>query len=207
MAERYNREDLKREKLPFTQVRYVPEDMQTPAIVNVAGNITLLNIMGEEVTVFMIENKDVADSFRNQFEKLWSQETKVYKGKSGFMRAWLEAMDRGDTLYLIGAKGYFFDANPKEAMEIAEIARKKGIKWKNIVDEGTRGHVITKLDIAETRYLKERISAPGAIWICGDRTMISNWAKKEPIMVVIDNQEIADSYMDYFKILWNMAKP
>jgi len=80
MAEKYREEGLKRERLPFTHVRYVPEELQTPAIVNVAGNITLLNIMSEEVTVFMIENKDVADSFRNQFEKLWEQKIYTYQG-------------------------------------------------------------------------------------------------------------------------------
>ena len=335
MNEKHKDQGEIREKLPNTTVKYVSDEMQTPAIINVAGNITLLNIMAEDVTVFMIDNKDVADSFRNQFEKLWNQRvytyqgveqikdlirqtldfgdyevfaegmkiidvlgrdfflwwqnekkkrhiksrgimgekymdmptvrdsttqfgflpefenpglvfvfndkvanvilskdpvaflidnkdvadnqrnyfdllwnesTRTYKGYDAFKRVWRESLDMGDTLYWIGAKGYFFDNRLKDAMEIVDIARKKGMRWKNVVDESTRGHAITKLDIVETRYFKEKITAPGVFWIIGSRIMISNWAKEEPILVVIDNKEIADSYKNYFDILWKMAK-
>ena len=58
--------------IPRTKIKFTSMDTKSPAIVNVAGNITLLNIMSKEVTVFMIENKEVADSFRAQFESLWN---------------------------------------------------------------------------------------------------------------------------------------
>ena len=59
-----------RTKIPHTQVRYV--DYDTPTIVNVAGDITLLNVPAEkETTVIYIENKKTADSFKQQFERIW----------------------------------------------------------------------------------------------------------------------------------------
>jgi len=344
--EKHKDEAKIREKIPYTDVRYIPDEFQTPAIINIAGNITLLNIMAEEVTVFMIENKDVADSFRNQFEKMWSQdvmvrkgvenientfdtmldelkpgeeyyvlgaswmgftdrafdyfvnfhkrrqkkgvkakflfiagtegiiekykesysklaevkylppnvyegmqiniyknkvlffvwrkdepivfsvedktthdtfktyfdalwdqEIRTYRGYELFKKVWLETLEKDDVLYFIGAKGYYFDRRPEDAEEIVEVARKKGMIWKNVVDIGTKGHRVTQIEFAKTRYFKEKITAPGVIWICGERILMTNWTKEEPIVVVIDNKEIADSYRNYFEILWEMAKP
>jgi hypothetical protein len=60
--------------LQLLEVRYVSYDF--PTVVNVAGNITLLNVPSKDVTVFYIENKQVADSFRDQFERIWKEAKK-----------------------------------------------------------------------------------------------------------------------------------
>ena len=85
----------------------MPYDIATPAIVNVAGNITLLNIMAEEVTVFMIENKEVADSFRDQLEKMWVQDVQVYEGHSGHelsFKSLIEKTSKKDDVIVFAAK-------------------------------------------------------------------------------------------------------
>lgn len=195
-----------RKKFGFCKAKYMPFDISTPAWIKVYKNITEIGVPTEKPLSVEIKSKDVAESFKAYFEALWEQDIRTYKGYEDFKKVWLETIEMGDTLYLIGAKGYYFDRRPEDTKEIVEASRKKGMKWKNIVDLETKGHAITKLDFAETRYFKEKITAPGVIWMCGDRLLISNWAKGDPILVVIDNKEICDSYKNYFKVLWGMAE-
>jgi sugar-specific transcriptional regulator TrmB len=185
---------------------FLPQEIKAPMQIIVWKHKMTIVMWQKKPLAFTINNKDISESFKVYFESLWNQKTKTYSGYEAFKRVWLETQQLGDTLYLIGAKGYFFDKRPEDAMELVEDARKRGMKWKNIVGRETQGHIITQVDIAETRYFKEEITAPGVIWICGNRTMISNWAKEEPIIIVIDNKEIAASYRNYFDILWKMAE-
>lgn len=187
--------------------RFMPQQIKSPMQIMIWNDKTTIILWQEKPIAFTIENKAVSDSFKVYFDSLWNQETKTYRGYTAFKRVWLETLQKGDVLYFIGAKGYYFDARPEDAEEVVEAARKKGMVWKNVVDIDTKGHRITQIEFAQTRYFKEKITAPGVIWICGERMLMTNWAREEPIVVVIDNQEIADSYRNYFEILWGMAKP
>ncbi len=202
-----DREDGKaREKLHHTKVKYIPNELQTPAIVNVAGNITLINIMAEEVTVFMIESNEVADSFRNQFEKLWNQEAQVLKGLDAVQHIFEEMLEY-DKVDFIGARGYFVDLKPKYVDEWEKRAIKKGFKMRNIVDPGIKGHRITSFPFVKTKYtLPKEFSQLSVFWIYGNRVVITNWMEKEPIVIVIENKNLYNMYKQQFELLWKKDK-
>ena len=189
------------------EAKILPYSTEFPVAILPSANQTLIIIHKKEPSMIAINNKEVSKAFKKYFDVMWEQDIKTYKGYDDFKRVWLETLDKGDVLYMIGAKGYYFDRRPKDAEDIVEAARKKGMKWKNVVDIGTKGHRVTTIEFAETRYFKEKITFPGVLWVCGDRAMISNWAKDEPIVIVMDDKDIADSYRNYFEILWGMAKP
>lgn len=60
-----------REKERRTQVRYVSKEFSSPAAINVYGNIVLVALWVENPTAFVIENAEVANSFRSYFDLLW----------------------------------------------------------------------------------------------------------------------------------------
>jgi len=191
----------------ISEIKLMPQEIKTPVQIVVWKNKISIILWQKKPIAFTIDNKEVANSFKIYFDSLWGQNIRTYKGYDAFKKVWLEMLQQGDTLYLIGARGYFFDKRPKDAEDIVEAARKKGMKWKNVVDIETKGHRITQIEFAETRYFKEKITFPGVLWTCGKRTIIVNWAKGEPIATVIDDPDIADTYRNYFEILWGMAKP
>ncbi len=60
-----------RAKAPLTEVRVLPKDFKTPAGINVFGDTTAIILWIENPVLFMIENKEVADSFRQYFALMW----------------------------------------------------------------------------------------------------------------------------------------
>lgn len=70
-------EDLKdtlgkdQEKTPYTEVRYLPRNMASPAVVNIYGDITLIILWSKNPMAFSIKNKEIAASFINHFNIIW----------------------------------------------------------------------------------------------------------------------------------------
>ena len=103
----------------------------------------------------------------------------------------------------LGARGYFVDARPKFIDDWVERAKKKGFSMRNIVDESAKGHRITTFPFAQTRYnIPKEFSFLSVFWIFGNKVVISNYAKKEPIVIVIQNKQLYETYKKQFETLW-----
>jgi sugar-specific transcriptional regulator TrmB len=202
-----------REKLPHTKVKYVPDQEQTPAIINVAGDICLLNIMAEEVTVFLIENKRVADSFRNQFEKMWNRDTTVEKGMKALERAFKQAIDEkkpGETWDVLGGTFGVTGQEKKYADFFAEHTKrrmKKEIPIRLLLQQGAKesvakyGKAIYKKG-DQLKYLPYKTKFPVVIIPCKERTILFI-QKKEPTVITINNKEVAQSFQEHFESRWD----
>ena len=203
MNERHRQLSKERGEIPFTETKFVPDEQQTPTIVNIIGDITIINIMTEDVTVFMIENKEVAESFRLQFEKLWNQETYVVKGFDAIFRIFDEMIESGHCDF-IGARGYLMDHKPDYIKKWVKKGIERGFTMRNIVDPGVKGHIITTFSFAKTKYtLEKEFSRLSVFWIYGGKVVIANWSGKEPTAVVIENKETYKMYKEQFELLWN----
>ena len=78
---------------------------------------------------------------------------------------------------------------------------------RNIVDPGVKGHRITKFPFVKTKYtLPKEFSMLSVFWIYGDKVVISNWTKEEPIVVMINNKSLHDMYKQQFELLWKKDK-
>ena len=91
----------------------------------------------------------------------------------------------------------FFDKLHKERL-------KKSVKSKIIFNESSRGLFKSqeKSKLVEARYLLE--STPAAINIYKNYTIIAILTE-EPITFLIRNKEVADSFKEYFKVMWKVA--
>lgn len=203
MNNRHANDGKNRKNIPRTLVKYVPDENQTPFVINVAGNTVLLNIMSEEITIFMIENAYVALSFKKQFEELWNRETFMIKGVKALENIFYDMLEEKHA-DLIGARGYLADNNPEFIKEWLKKAIEKGFTMRNIVDKDVKDHKITKFPFAKTKYSLDKTFVDLSVfWIYGNKVVISNWAGKEPIAMIIETKEIVDMYKKQFELLWN----
>lgn len=58
-------------KTPFTRVKFIEKHYINPAVVNIYGDITIIAIWLKTPIAFYIYSKEVAESFKNNFELLW----------------------------------------------------------------------------------------------------------------------------------------
>jgi sugar-specific transcriptional regulator TrmB len=62
-----------------------------------------------------------------------------------------------------------------------------------------------KIPLSEIKYLPKEIDSPTATNIYGNNVAIILWSE-EPFAILIKQKEIADSYRNYFNLLWKTAK-
>lgn len=60
-----------REKEKYTEVKYMPDGYISPGAIDVFGDYVYIFLWEERPYVFMIKNKQVAESFKHYFEFLW----------------------------------------------------------------------------------------------------------------------------------------
>jgi sugar-specific transcriptional regulator TrmB len=71
----YNaRERIKKtNKLPYTQSRYLPKELDQPVSTSICGSLVALTVyQRQNITTIVIENQAIADAYRKYFEYLWN---------------------------------------------------------------------------------------------------------------------------------------
>lgn len=60
-------------KTTHTKVKFIDKHFSNPAVINIYGNVTIIALWLKRPLAFYIISKEVAESFRNNFELLWQQ--------------------------------------------------------------------------------------------------------------------------------------
>jgi len=82
------------------------------------------------------------------------------------------------------------------------------IKTRAIFNETANKETIKKYSnnsLIKIKIISKEFNSPAVFNIYKDQTAIIVWAK-EPLAILIKNQEITDSFKKYFKIIWDFSK-
>ncbi len=141
---------------------------------------------------------DLLTKYNSEKEK---QETNFYKGKEGLKAIFEDQLNYKEIL-IIGASPTAYDVLKYYFKWYDKKRSKKKIKVKIIAYD----RKLKNIPLAEIRYLPKKYESPVAMNIYGNKTAIILWAKN-PIVIAIREKEIADSYRNYFELMWKLAKP
>jgi sugar-specific transcriptional regulator TrmB len=138
-------------------------------------------------------------------------QSEIYEGLRGIKSVYekiLSLLQKGETQYIIGAprigneliEGFLLDWHKKRI--------KKEIKCKYIYDSNVRdyGKIREQLPLTEVKYLPKNIVSPMWIEIFGDYVIIGHIKGRNAILFLIHDKEIAKGYLDYFGLIWKIAK-
>jgi len=191
----------------------VPQEYESPAEVCVYGDNTVISTTGsnEHITL-LIKNKEISDSFRNQFMAFWKQDAFLSRGDDSLIRAHKKTYDklkRGEEYLVLGIPPYQPQEHHDYWMEDHVKRAKAGIKCRLLFNQGTDKKILANRNSygdCDSRYMPTDIKTPSYIFIYKN-TVVMSIAKKDPIVIEIENQEIADSYRAYFEAFWKQTKP
>jgi len=163
------------------------------------------------------KSKQTFDSILPSLEKLKNlintkEESEIFIGEKGLMTAY-QTLLKGTNKF---DEGVFFDEinrAPEKYYEKAEkfymkswhLLKKFGSKWKGVSNEASRE---TKLVKAYPSFIEQRyvnFPVPGNIDIIHDKTLITVWGDK-PIGILIQSQQVAENFRNYFYYVWNQAQ-
>ena len=135
----------------------------------------------------------------------------IFKGWNGLETAYssiLSKLQKNEDVLIIGAsKGTNVEMTQNFFSKYSNLAKSKGINVKIIFNESSRKYVSDmekELKIHfDKRFLSKSSSVEMAITLDYMAIVI---LKEEPIIILIKDRETADSFITYFKALWEIAK-
>ncbi len=130
------------------------------------------------------------------------QEIKIYEGKDG-LRSLVNLMLKEKEFCAFGATGWAY-YQLYEMPRIAKEIVKKNIKVKIIGNRKLKKTEVFNLKNIESRYLDVESKSPTSIF--GEYVSIHLATKEKPFIILIKNKDIADTYKNYFELLWNIAE-
>ncbi len=206
----------RKENLPSGEIKFLPKGSLTPAAINIFKESTIIFPAegGDEPLLIMIKGKDVADSFRSQFNILWNQQAIVMTGLDGPRKVINGILESGGNNVAIGVQQkHYLDRIPETMEHFFTEYATKGYKGRILVKEGdilklkTKGKTIIGPPYGEEiRYLPKEFISPLAIEVYGNTVGLIDWT--EPITtIIIEKKEIADGFIKYFDALWKIARP
>ena len=136
------------------------------------------------------------------------QEVHHYKGKEGAKTILDELLKRGKEWIIFGTTSKTAESLPFYLPQFHRKRIEKKITFKAIFSDDSlkRARKIQRMKLTKVKKLPKEYMTPTHINIVGDSVGMILWAE-EPLGILIESKEIADSFRTYFKLLWNMAKP
>ncbi len=128
-------------------------------------------------------------------------ETIFFRGKQALKSLFDDQLKENKEILVIGACPFAKDIVKYYFQKYDRERQQKKIKVKALFTK----KIDYKIPLSEIKYLPKEMDSPTATNIYGDKVAIILWSE-EPFAILIKQKEIADSYMNYFELLWKQAK-
>ena len=141
---------------------------------------------------------------------LQERTAEIYEGLQGIraMREELmKSFNTGDTLFVLGASRIANERIEGWLLEFHKRRISKKISMEIIYNADARefGEIRKKMKLTEVRYLPKRLSSPNWIDIF-PKAVVFVVLLKTPIAFVVRDEELANSFRNYFNIMWKGCK-
>lgn len=112
---------------------------------------------------------------------------------------------------LLGSSGKAEEVVGHDFLDIMESRRAKlKIKFKCLMNPTEqamkRGCELVKFPLTEVRYLKQDYVSPVSVYLFGEFTALMLWIKEKPLAVLIQDEDITNSFIEHFNVLWSISK-
>lgn len=170
---------------------------------------------------FLEEKKNIIDSQENEIKKILPElklkqissieetEAEIFRGWKGMETVYKmlrDTLKKGDLNYVFGAsKGEDEEQVRIFFIKHLKLLAKKGIKQKIIYNEDARGNIPENLrhqKLFRVRHLQNTTPAEINIW--SNKVMIVLLTKK-PIVILVSNKKVSESFKQYFNVMWAIA--
>ena len=159
----------------------------------------------------IVESKEVLDHYIKYFDYLWEQDVRVSHGIKALMNAHektYQTLKKGEEYVYLGIPNY----QPVEQHEYWQKDHLRriqaGIKCRLLFNKDADPKILADRNSyhgCDARYMPTEIKTPSYISIFKG-TVVMAIPKKNPVVIEINNKEIAESFKAYFEEFWKISK-
>lgn len=137
--------------------------------------------------------------------KEMEEETKVelFMGKNGMKAVMNGILKEGKPMHVLAGEGKIHEFLKYYMPQFFKRRVKLKINAKMVYNESVRGKF--SIPLAEIRYIQEKYSSPLSKAIYGNNVSIFIFSET-PLVIHIKSKEVAKSFMNYFNLMWKIAK-
>ncbi len=162
-----------------------------------------LKILKEKEDLF---NKILPDLESKKNSSIHKHEIRVFQGKSGIKAIMEDMLKEKQTVYVFGAQGKYEETLPIYFQQFNKKREKEKIKLKVIYSEKLRElRKKNPVIFSDVKYIPRVYDSPSTTFIYADKVAIIMWINP-PIGILIEGKELTKSYMNFWEILWRIAK-
>ena len=131
----------------------------------------------------------------------------VYEGKEGVKTVFNDALKEGKEFLCFGSTGISPGIIPYELTHFHKQRIKRKIPWRVIYNDDKfgrkRGQEASKWPYSTVKYMEK--TSPTTTYCYSNKVAIVLWIKERLLAIMIQDKIIANSYKDFFEILWKNA--
>lgn len=135
-------------------------------------------------------------------ELYFEKKVKLFYGEEGVKKVFYDILAENKPNCVLDSEGQFSEQMPEFAKWFVEQVEKKNIPIRHIVRKGVD---VKPSKTTEVRFIRKETKSHAAINIYSDRVAIILWTKV-PEVIMIRDKTVANSFRDYFEILWKSSK-
>ena len=133
------------------------------------------------------------------------RDVKVLEGKEGVKQLFNDEIRQGETIHLLGSAIESEDMLEYFLPSYTRKRQDRDIKIKGIFEHKMKG-VVGEHEPIEHRYLPEGYNSKVSICIYGDKVGIIFWIDN-PLVIMIEDSQAAESFLNYWKLVWEKSNP
>src|SRR3989338_1787828 len=160
---------------------------------------------------------DLLPKLNNLISEKNKQESEILLVEKGIMTAYDVLLSRAKTnsllrflymhnpLYDEKVYEFYYGRVNYNFKKINSIIKEKNIEWIGVISEGNVGRKLGRPPKGiDQRYVS--FPVPGNIDITDEAILITIWSSSKPIGILIQSEEVANSFKEYFDSVWKLAK-
>lgn len=167
--------------------------------------ITLLDAREEEIEKQRKEIQDIIPTLAEISHMGKKEDAQIYRGKQGIrlMHKDMLKIAKGEELIIFGAEGRLRGVMGKDYTTWLDNSKLKNkIKVRILFGKNVMNPKF--LPNFDVRYVAEKFTSPATTLVYGDKISITIYI--DPVLViVVDSKELAESYRNYFELMWRGA--
>lgn len=202
--------------LPWMEARYNAAGSKNPNVVWLYGNkVAVANWTETEPVVFISEDKNVVDSYRDYFDELWNKEVIVDTGMDALRRVYYDMLDElksGEEYYIFGTStGHvphleeFFENYHTERIKRGVVLNM--LAFSDYYETARERNKRSGDPEEKISHVKKYIASPLSRM---QITLFNNKARliifgEDPVVIYLDKPEIYLGFKTQFDVLWKKS--
>ncbi|MBC8494813.1 hypothetical protein H8D36_01535 [archaeon] len=204
-----------RKNLSSFKAKILPTSSASPATIVVYGNKASIRIGdSDEVICIVIDNKNCAKSFKEQFDLLWNQKVIVYEGFEQVTQRYdrvLEEQEEGDKYYVMGAhmneagkemRTWLVDFHTRRVKRKVSVKFLVTTKTKESVEYSLAHAGDPEMKLAAVKVFPKEYQTPMQINLFKDNRIFIFLEFEEPMFFEIQSESLYKTFKTQFDLFW-----